>query len=104
MKQTLTLVCKLYPTTEQVAKIEATLKAFADGCNYANQVVKPSVTNKVAIQTQAYEQLRQQFGLSANLAVRVCARVAANRKTALHQSFPVCQYITYRHKFIIGLL
>jgi IS605 OrfB family transposase len=82
MKQTLTLVCKLHPTPEQVAKIEATLKAFADGCNYVNQVIKPNITNKVAIQAQAYEQLRQQFGLAANLAVRVCARVATNRKTA----------------------
>ncbi len=89
MKQTLTLVCKLHPTPEQVAKIEATLKAFADGCNYANQVVKPNVTNKVAIQAQTYEQLRQGFGLAANLAVRVCARVAANRKTAKVKGKPV---------------
>lgn len=89
MKQTLTLVCKLHPTPEQVAKIEATLKAFADGCNYANQVVKPNVTNKVVIQAQTYEQLRSQFGLAANLAVRVCARVAANRKTAKAKGRPV---------------
>jgi IS605 OrfB family transposase len=89
MKQTLTLACKLHPAPEQVAKIEATLKAFADGCNYANQVVKPKVTNKVAIQAQTYEQLRQQFGLAANLAVRVCARVAANRKTAKTKGKPV---------------
>jgi IS605 OrfB family transposase len=89
MKHTLTLVCKLHPTPEQVAKIEATLKAFADGCNYANQSVKSSITNKVAIQAQTYEQLRQQFGLAANLAVRVCARVAANRKTAKAKGKPV---------------
>jgi IS605 OrfB family transposase len=89
MKQTLTLVCKLHPTPEQVAKIEATLKAFADGCNHVNQVVKPNVTNKVAIQAQTYEQLRQQFELAANLAVRVCARVAANRKTAKAKGKPV---------------
>jgi transposase len=89
MKQTLTLVCKLHPTPEQVAKIEATLKAFADGCNHVNQVVKPNMTNKVAIQAQTYEQLRSQFGLSANLAVRVCARVAANRKTAKAKGKPV---------------
>jgi IS605 OrfB family transposase len=89
MKQTLTLVCKLHPTQSQVAKIEVTLKAFADGCNYANQVVKPNVTNKVAIQAQTYEQLREKFGLAANLAVRVCARVAANRKTAKAKGKPV---------------
>lgn len=82
MKQFITLVCKLQPTPEQVALIEATLKAFADACNYTNQTVKPSITSSVSIQNLVYPALREQFGLSANLAVRACARVGANRKTA----------------------
>ena len=89
MKQTLTLVCKLQPTSDQVAKIEATLKAFADACNYANQTVKPSVLNGRSIQSLVYDYLREQFGLSANLAVRACARVGANRKTAKTKDKPV---------------
>lgn len=89
MKQILTLVCKLQPTPNQVPQIEALLQAFADGCNYANGIVAPKVTNKVTIQAQTYEQLRFQFGLSANQAVRVCARVAANRKTAKQKNKPV---------------
>lgn len=89
MKQTLTLVCKLQPTPEQIAKIEATLKAFADACNYANRVVKPSVLNGRSIQSLVYDSLREQFGLSANLAVRACARVGANRKTAKAKNKPV---------------
>lgn len=89
MKQTLTLVCKLQPTLSQVPQIEALLQAFADGCNYANGIVAPKVTNKVTIQAQTYEQLRSSFGLSANQAVRVCARVAANRKTAKQKNKPV---------------
>lgn len=89
MKQILTLVCKLQPTPNQVPQIEALLQAFADGCNYANGIVAPKVTNKVTIQAQTYEQLRSQFGLSANQAVRVCARVAANRKTAKQKNKPV---------------
>lgn len=89
MEQTLTLVCKLQPTLEQVAKIEATLKAFADACNYANQTVKPSILSKRTIQSLVYDQLREQFGLSANLAVRACARVGANRKTAKTKGKPV---------------
>ena len=36
-----------------------------------------------------YQTLRSEFGLSANLAVRVCARVGANRKTAKTQGRPV---------------
>lgn len=82
MKQVLTLVCKLQPTPEQSNLIEATLKAFADACNYTNQTVKPSITSSVSIQNLVYPMLREQFGLSANLAVRACARVGANRKTA----------------------
>lgn len=89
MKQTLTLVCKLQPTVEQVAKIEATLKAFADACNYANQTVKPSILDGRTIQGLVYDSLRLQFGLSANLAVRACARVGANRKTAKAKDKPV---------------
>lgn len=82
MEQTLTLVCKLRTTLEQVPKIEALLKAFADGCNYANQTVKPTITSKLTIQNQVYQDLRAYYGLSANQAVRACARVGANRKAA----------------------
>ncbi|MEH1958512.1 MAG: transposase [Nostoc sp.] len=85
MEQVLTLVCKLNPTSEQVVKIEATLSAFADACNYANQQVKPQITSKTTIQNMVYQDLRLLFGLSANLAVRACARVGANRKTAKQQ-------------------
>jgi IS605 OrfB family transposase len=89
MEQALTLVCKLQPTNEQVPKIEELLKAFADGCHYANQTVSPSITNKVTIQSQVYQDLRAYYGLSANQAVRVCARVGASRKTAKQKGRPV---------------
>jgi len=89
MKQVLTLVCKLQPTSEQIVKIEATLKAFADACNYANQKVKPKITSKTTIQNIVYEDLRSQFGLAANLAVRACARVGANRLAAKQKRKPV---------------
>lgn len=89
MEQTLTIVCKLQPTPQQVSKIDETLQAFADGCNYANKQVKEGLTNKRTIQTLVYNELRALFGLSANLAVRVCARVAANRKTAKLKKKPV---------------
>jgi IS605 OrfB family transposase len=80
MKQTLTIVCKLNPTPEQSQKLNKTLVAFADACNYVNETVNPKVKNKNRIQAETYKEIRRRFGLSANLAVRVCARVAANRK------------------------
>ncbi|MEB3178536.1 MAG: transposase [Nostocaceae cyanobacterium] len=89
MEQVLTLVCKLNPTPQQIAQIEATLKAFADACNYANEQVKSQITSKTTIQNLVYQDLRSLFGLSANLAVRACARVGANRKTAKQKNKPV---------------
>lgn len=92
MEQVLTLVCQLQPTTEQSTKIDASLQAFAAGCNYANETVKPSVTSKTTIQSWVYPTLREQFGLSANQAVRVCARAGANRKTAKLKGKPVKEF------------
>jgi putative transposase len=89
MKQVLTIVCKLNPTPEQVVKTEATLKVFADGCNYVNEKVKPTLTSASSIQNLVYSELRSIYGLSANLAVRACARVGANRKSAKHKGKPV---------------
>lgn len=89
MEQVLTLVCKLKPTPEQVAQIEVTLQAFAAACNYANEIVKSQTTSKTTIQATVYQELRSNFGLSANLAVRACARVGANRKTAKLKGKPV---------------
>ncbi len=92
MEQVLTLVCKLNPTSQQVVQLEATLKAFADACNYANEQVKPHITSKTTIQNLVYQDLRSLFGLSANLAVRACARVGANRKTAKQKNKQVLSF------------
>ncbi|NEQ16630.1 MAG: transposase, partial [Moorea sp. SIO3E2] len=88
----LTIVCKIQPTPQQADKIEATLKGFADACNYTNAVVKSSITSKNTIQAQVYKYIRETYNLSANLAVRVCGRVAANRKTAKHKNKPVSNF------------
>jgi IS605 OrfB family transposase len=82
MEQVLTIVGKIQPTPEQVKKLELTLGAFADACNYINSTVNPKITNKNRIQAEVYKTVRERFNLSANLAVRACARVASNRKTA----------------------
>lgn len=82
MEQVLTLVCKLNPTLSQIEEIELTLTAFASACNYASKNIKPQITSKTTIQNMVYNELRALYGLSANLAVRACARVGANRKTA----------------------
>ncbi|WP_019498633.1 RNA-guided endonuclease InsQ/TnpB family protein [Pseudanabaena sp. PCC 6802] len=89
MEQVLTVACKLQVDTEQVDKLNATLLAFSDACNYINQTIDPKLTNNVRIQSLIYEQIRDQFGLSANLAIRAINRVAGNRKTAKKAGKPV---------------
>jgi putative transposase len=92
MNQLLTIVCKLQPSLEQAAKLEATLKAFGDACNFVNQNSDSKITNNVVLQSLLYYPIRQEFGLPANLAVRVFARVASNRKTARQKKRPVSNF------------
>lgn len=89
MEQVLTVACKIEVSLEVVPKLDTTLKAFADACNYINQTVDPKLTNKPRIQGLVYTQIREQFGLSANLAIRAIARVSSNRKTASQKGKPV---------------
>jgi len=92
MKQVLTIVVKLQPTPEQVTKLEATLQAFTAACNYVNKHTDPKLTNKIAIQALTYQTIKSEFNLVANMAVRACARVAANRKVAKHKGKPVKKF------------
>lgn len=92
-KQVLTIVCKINLTPEQVAKIEATLQAFADACNYINEVVEPKITHNVTIQNQVYREVRERFGLASNLAIRAINRVSSNRKTAKRMNKPVKKFL-----------
>ena len=92
MKTVLTITCRLQVQDEQVAKLEATLVNFASACNWTNQSVDPKLTNNVRIQALTYEQIREQFGLSANLAIRAINRVAGNRKTARQKGKPAKEF------------
>jgi IS605 OrfB family transposase len=81
MKTVRTVVCKLAPTPEQAADIDATLEAFAAACDFAADVARRiGSTNKVKVQHAAYSEIRQRFGLSANLAIRAIARACAALK------------------------
>ncbi len=76
-----TIACKLAPTEEQRTELNATLVAFADACNCTADVARAiHSTNKVLVQHACYQDIRQQCGLSANLAIRAIARVCAALK------------------------
>lgn len=77
MEQVLTVSCKLEYTPTQKAQLERLLKAFADACNFiAAQGREHKISKQFALHKLCYKQVREQFGLSANLAVRAIARVA----------------------------
>ena len=85
-----TITCKLAPTEEQRTELDATLVAFADACNFAAEVARSiHSTNKVTLQHACYQDMRQRFGLSANLAIRAIARVCAALKVPakMHSTF-----------------
>jgi len=82
MKQVWTVSCKLNIVAEQVYKVEDTLKAFCDACEYLNKAVPEKLTNEFAIQSLVYHDVRVYYRLSSQLAIHACCRVAGNRKTA----------------------
>lgn len=90
METTRTVVCKLAPTPEQAAEIDATLQAFASACDSAADAARRvGSTNKVRVQREAYRAIREHFGLSANLAIRAIARACAALKVPakVHSKF-----------------
>jgi putative transposase len=82
VKQVLTLVVKIEPTEQQYQLIRDTAVAFASACNWINSNVNSNLINRNSIQAVCYNEVKSQFGLTANHVVRACARVAANRLTA----------------------
>jgi hypothetical protein len=80
--QVTTVACKLEVLPELAREIDATLKAFAAACTWINANTPPKLTNRTAMQQLVYAQVREQFGLSSNLAIQAVRRVCANRKTA----------------------
>lgn len=82
MEQIMIISCQLEVPPEIAPQLDATLEAFADACNYIDQTVPENMSNNVRIQSLVYQDIRQKFGLSANLAVRAINRVATTRKIA----------------------
>lgn len=81
METVRTIVCKLDPSATQVAKIDATLTAFAGACEFAADTIRRlGSTSKISVQKEAYREIRSRFGLSANLAIRAIARACAALK------------------------
>lgn len=73
--------CKLQVDHESQEALHETIQRFADASNHVLQVSKEHGTsNKVRLQHLCYHEIRARFSLSANLAIRAIARVAAKMK------------------------
>lgn len=92
MKQVLTVSCKIQVTSEQIAKIDATLQAFADACEYVNKTAPLTLVNELAMQSLVYHDVRTLFGLSSQLTIHAVRRVSGNRKTAKQKGFAVTKF------------
>ena len=82
MSQVTTVACKLKVPVKLVPEMDETLEMFAAACEWVNDNTPKNLTSKTKMQKLVYNDVRDRFGLSANLAIQALRRVCANRKTA----------------------
>src|SRR5690625_3278934 len=71
-----TLQIKLLPNEAQQAALKETLQVFNEACNAIAEVAfREKCASKFALQKLIYEDVRNQFGLSAQLTIRSIAKV-----------------------------
>ena len=84
-----TLQVKLLPDDEQGKILTDTFIAFNGACNYVSQIAwDKKLFNKVFLQRIVYRDIREKFGLAAQLAIRVIAKVVETYKadrTTFHE-------------------
>jgi putative transposase len=72
----LTLQTQLLPDQEQAQRLATTMAAFNAAADWlAGEAFKLQTANKVKLQQLYYRQLREEFGLSAQMAIRCIAQV-----------------------------
>ena len=76
----LSVRCKIQPSASQTESLSRTVDAFTAACNYVLRVAREADTfSKYRLQSLTYNDVRAEFGLSANLAVRAIARVGKRK-------------------------
>ena len=90
--QSLTIACKLQVADALVPEINETMLVFAVACDWINANTPEKMTNKTAMQSLVYQDVRRNFGLSSDLAIQAIRRVCANRKTAFQKGKQVKKF------------
>jgi len=71
-----TLQIKLLPADNQKALLLGTFKKFNEACNFVSKIAWDNkIYNKISLQKLVYYDIRNKFGLSAQLTIRVIAKV-----------------------------
>jgi putative transposase len=79
MKRVVTL--SLHPTSEQATALEETMRAFNAACQYISDVAwERQEFGRVPLHKLTYQQVRDRFGLSSQLAVRAIGVVKDSYK------------------------
>lgn len=88
----ITIQLQVLTDTEQKAVLLSTMKAFNDAANYASEVAfRDKVYSQPAIHKRAYADIREKFGLSAQMAVRAIGKTVetyARDKSNQHKFKP----------------
>jgi len=99
----LTLSLKLLPTERQAALLLATMERFNAACNFVAEVAfREHTANKHRLQKACYYEVREKFGLSAQMTVRVIGKVseAYKRDKSIKPNFRKHGAIVYDQRIL----
>jgi putative transposase len=100
---TLILQTQLLPDRDQARKLSATMQAFNAAADWlAGEAFRLKTANKVELQQLYYNQLREDFGISSQMAVRCIAQVceAYNRDKSIRPRFKKYASIPYDQRLM----
>jgi IS605 OrfB family transposase len=100
----LTLQTQLLPDRDQVRKLSATMRAFNIAADWlAGEAFRLKTANKVKLQQLYYHQLRDDFGLSSQMAIRCIAQVreAYCRDKSIRPRFRKYASIPYDQRLMV---
>ena len=76
--ETRTICCKLLSAPGMAEALKETSDFFSDACNHVLKIaIEEKTHNAIKLHKLCYFQVRELFGISANLAIRSIRRVAA---------------------------
>ena len=99
----LTLQTQLLPDGDQARKLSATMRAFNAAADWlGGEAFRLKTANKVELQQLYYNQLRDEFGISAQMAVRCIAQVceAYSRDKSIRPRFKKYSSIPYDQRLM----